>query len=113
MGTPANECVHVFKYYVDFGLFGMLLTMFFFGVGQTWLFGRALSGSHFYIFLFAISLYPLMMIAFDDAYSMILNNLVALIFSVLYFRVIRTIERRRGVNGSAGSFWQRHCSSDL
>jgi oligosaccharide repeat unit polymerase len=104
----------VFKYYyVDFGLFGMLVTMFFFGAGQTWLFGRALTGSHFYIFLFAISLYPLMMIAFDDAYSMILNNLVALVFAVLYFQILRKIPSRKSVKGDQESFGQRHYSSDF
>ena len=80
----------VFKYYyVDFGLSGMLVTMFSIGAGQTWLFQKALTGAHFYIFLFAISLYPLAMVAFDDSYSLILNNLVAVAFAALYFRFLR------------------------
>jgi oligosaccharide repeat unit polymerase len=82
----------VFKYYyVDFGLYGMLLAMFLIGAGQTWLFRQAMTGTHFYLFLFAISLYPLAMVAFDDAYSTILIHAVALVFAVLYFRVLSTI----------------------
>lgn len=82
----------VFKfYYVDFGLAGMLVAMFVIGAGQTWLFRKALTGDHFYIFLFAISLYPLIAIAFDDMYTAFLGYLKHLSFALLYFRVLRTI----------------------
>jgi oligosaccharide repeat unit polymerase len=82
----------VFKfYYVDFGLTGMLVAMFLIGAGQTWLFRKALTGDHFYIFLFAISLFPLVMIAFDDMYTSFLGYLKHLAFALLYFRVLRTI----------------------
>jgi len=82
----------VFKfYYVDFGLGGMLITMFLIGAAQTWLFRKALMGADFYVFLFAISLYPLIMVAFDDEYSLIANHAEGFIFAVLYFGVLRRL----------------------
>jgi oligosaccharide repeat unit polymerase len=82
----------VFKfYYVDFGLGGMLISMFLIGAGQTWLFRQALTGDHFYIFLFAVWLFPLMMVAFDDHYSQIRVLVESLALAGLYFRVLRTI----------------------
>jgi oligosaccharide repeat unit polymerase len=89
--SPTNVYT-VFKfYYVDFGFTGMLIAMLLIGAGQTWLFRRALTGDHLYVFLFAVSLFPLTMVAFDDLYSGIRSYLVALIFAALYFRVLRTI----------------------
>ena len=68
--------------------------MFVIGAGQTWLFRRALMGDHFYIFLFAISLFPLMMVAFEDQYSVGRYYLEVLTFGFLYFRVLRAIPFR-------------------
>lgn len=91
LSTPANVYT-VFKfYYVDFGLVGMLISMFLIGAGQTWLFRRALTGEHLYVFLFAVSLFPLMMVAFDDHYSQIRVLGETLVLAVLYFRVLRAI----------------------
>jgi len=91
--APLDTTVYtVFKfYYVDFGFVGMLVAMFLIGAGQTWLFRKALTGDDFYIFLFAISLFPLMMIAFDDMYTSFLGYLKYLALALLYFRVLRTI----------------------
>jgi len=94
---PTNVFTVFKSYYVDFGLTGMLVSMFVIGAGQTWLFRRALAADHFYIFLFAISLFPLMMIAFDDQYSVGQYYLEVLIFAALYFRVLRTIPFRARV----------------
>jgi hypothetical protein len=69
----------------------MLVAMFLIGAGQSWLYQRAINGIDFYLFLYAISLYPLIMIAFDDEYSLWLNNLVAIVFGLSYFLVLRTI----------------------
>jgi len=94
----------VFKfYYVDFGLAGMLLSMFVIGAGQTWLFRRALTGDHFYIFLFVVSLFPLTMVAFDDQYSLGRYYLGVLVFAALYFRVLRTIPLRARAGGIASA----------
>jgi oligosaccharide repeat unit polymerase len=81
----------VFKfYYVDFGLVGMMISMFLIGAGQTWLFRRALSGDDFYVFLFAVSLFPLALAGFDDKYSTLGYDVKVLVFAVIYFRVLRT-----------------------
>jgi len=94
----------VFKfYYVDFGFGGMLVVMFLIGVGQTWLFRKALAGIDFYVFLFAISLYPLMMVVFDDQYSLISYYVAALIFGAVYFHVLRGISLRARVSSSTPS----------
>jgi oligosaccharide repeat unit polymerase len=76
-------------YYVDFGLAGMLVAVFVIGVGQGWLFRKALSGSHLYIFLFAVSLYPLAMCAFDDQYSLFSNYLKQFVLAICYFTLLR------------------------
>jgi oligosaccharide repeat unit polymerase len=84
----------IFKYYfVDFGTFGMLIAMFVLGAAHTWLFRKALAGSHFFVFLFALSLFPLMMVAFDDQYSWMVNHLQAIAFAVIYFVVLRKAYR--------------------
>jgi oligosaccharide repeat unit polymerase len=84
----------IFKYYfVDFGTFGMLIAMFVLGAAHTWLFRKALAGSHFFVFLFALSLFPLMMVAFDDQYSWMVNHLQAIAFAVIYFGVLRRAYR--------------------
>jgi oligosaccharide repeat unit polymerase len=95
----------VFKfYYLDFGLSGMLVAMFLIGAGQTWLLRKALTGEHLYVFLFAVSLYPLAMVAFDDQYSEIFGYSKQIIFAVVYFVVLRTIplgtRARRFPNGA-------------
>ena len=91
--VPVDTTVYtVFKfYYVDFGLAGMLLAMSLLGAGQAWLFRKALTGDDLYMFLFAISLFPLVMIAFDDMYSSLVGYLKYLIFALLYFRIVRTV----------------------
>jgi oligosaccharide repeat unit polymerase len=78
-------------YYVDFGFVGMLIAMFILGAGQTWLFWRALTGAPFYIFLYAISLYPLCMVAFDDTYTLFLHYFAEFVFALVYFRFLRRI----------------------
>jgi oligosaccharide repeat unit polymerase len=91
--VPVDTTVYtLFKfYYVDFGLAGMLVVMFLLGAGQTWLFHKALTGDDLYIFLFAVSLFPLVMIVFDDMYSSMVGYLKILTFALLYFRVLRTV----------------------
>ena len=102
---PTNVYTIFKSYYVDFGLTGMLIAMFVIGAGQTWLFRRALTGDHFYVFLFAVSLYPLAMAVFDDSYSYIKNDLIALVFAALYFRVLRAIPLEARAGGHRWHFW--------
>ena len=98
VSTPIPTNVFtVFKYfYIDFGLTGMLIIIFLIGIIQTWLFEKALTGEHLYVFLFAVSLYPLLMVGFDDQYWPIRNHIVAVLFGLFYFRVLRTIPVRAG-----------------
>lgn len=77
-------------YYVDFGFAGMFVAFFLIGACQTWLFGRAMARDHCYLFLFAMSLSPLVMIAFDDQYSMFFTYGKQILFAVCYFRILRT-----------------------
>jgi oligosaccharide repeat unit polymerase len=86
---PTNTYTVFKPYYLDFGLAGMLFSMFLLAAVQTWLFRRALAGAPFYVFLFAVSLYPLVLAFFDDAYSSIRGNFEAFIFAVLYFGVLK------------------------
>ncbi|HEY2545234.1 MAG TPA: O-antigen polymerase [Candidatus Acidoferrum sp.] len=91
--VPVNVFTVFRFFYVDFGFAGMLVVLFLIGAGQTWIFRKALIGDHLYIFLFAVSLYPLAMVAFDDQYSQILTLAFwkQPLFAVLYFRVLRAI----------------------
>ena len=100
---PTNVFTVFESYYVDFGFGGMLVAMFLIGAGQTWLFRKALAGIDFYIFLFAISLYPLMMAAFDDQYSLISYYGTALVFGAVYFFVLRGISLQARVRSSTPS----------
>ncbi len=86
---PTNTYTAFKFYYVDFGLTGLLLTMFLIGIIQTWLFKRSMEGDHLYVFLFALSLFPLIMTAFDDQYSLISKYAKDLIFALIYFRALR------------------------
>lgn len=86
---PANVYTALKFYYVDFGLSGMLVAMFLIGASQTWLFRRALAGEHFYIFLFALSFFPLLMVAFDDQYSLVFTAPSVYLFSIAYFQILR------------------------
>lgn len=93
----------VFKaFYFDFGVVGLLIIMFLLGIGHTWLFWKALKGVPFYVFLYAMSLYPLIMIAFDETYSLFAHYLAEIAFAVLYFKVLRKapVVTRKRVNTS-------------
>lgn len=88
---PTNALTMLKTYYVDFSLGGMLVVMFLIGFGQTWLFRNALAGKDFYIFLSGVFLYPLLMVAFDDQYSLLSYYAAALVFGAAYFFVLRGI----------------------
>jgi oligosaccharide repeat unit polymerase len=89
----ANVYTVLYPYYLDYGIAGMVLAMFLFGAGQSWLFWRAMKGAPFYIFLYAISLYPLSMVAFDNTYTLFAHYLVEFLFVVVYCKVLRRIPR--------------------
>jgi oligosaccharide repeat unit polymerase len=98
---PTNVYTAFEPYYADYGLVGMLVAMFVIGVGQTWLFWKAQAGRHLYIFLFAISLYPLVMVAFDDQYSLMNYYALATVFGAVYFRISGGVSLRERVGSSA------------
>jgi oligosaccharide repeat unit polymerase len=86
------------RYYIDYGFTGMLIAMFLFGVGQTWLFWKGVNGDPFYLFLFAITLYPLSMIAFDDTYTLFGHYFAELVFAIVYFRLLCKVPTARALD---------------
>jgi oligosaccharide repeat unit polymerase len=80
----------VFKaLYFDFGTFGLLIIMFLLGIVHTWLFWKAVKGIPLFIFLYAMSLYPLSMVPFDETYSLLGHYLAEIVFAILYFKILR------------------------
>ena len=78
-------------YYVDFGLAGMLLVIGIIGFVQTYLFARARGGHAVFMFLFAVSMYPLLTSFVDDQYFQFIFHLKTIVFGVFYFLVLRRL----------------------
>lgn len=91
--VPFNINVYtVYKfYYVDFGLAGMLLVVGIIGFVQTYLFARARGGHAVFMFLFAVSMYPLLTSFVDDQYFQFIFHLKTVVFGVFYFLVLRRL----------------------
>jgi oligosaccharide repeat unit polymerase len=79
----------VYKFYLtDFGIWGCLICIFIIGLLQSALYRKAQSGSKIGLFLFSLSLYPLIMVIFDDLYFVTIGfYLRAFVFAVLYMNV--------------------------
>jgi oligosaccharide repeat unit polymerase len=60
-------------YYADFGLAGALGAMFVLGAAHGLIYRRARSGDHFFIAIYALSLYPLLMQFFQDQYFSLMS----------------------------------------
>lgn len=84
---PANVYTG-FKYYVtDFGFAGCILAVGFIAFVQTLLYRKARTGSAVGLYLFAFSVFPLVMFIFDDVYSATGEILNAVLFIALYMIV--------------------------
>ena len=76
----------VFKFYfLEVGIGGTLLFMFIFGALQTLLYLKAKEGSRFAMYLFAFSIYSVLMVIFDDSYYALGVYVRAFAFGYVYF----------------------------
>lgn len=98
---PTNVYTGYKFYFTDFGIWGCLIAVALIGFLQTFLYRRALAGSEFSLYLFAITAYPLVMFVFDDLYSEFGQLLIAIVFGCLYMLA-------RNIRLLPSSFWERH-----
>jgi oligosaccharide repeat unit polymerase len=92
----------VFKfYYLELGIIGALVLLFFVGLLHSLLYLKAKQGGRFSTYLFAFSIYSVLVVIFDDAYSDIATYLRAFTIGLLYFlmgsitlRLLPTIKAR-------------------
>jgi oligosaccharide repeat unit polymerase len=93
----------VFKFYfLELGVSGTMLLMLFVGFVHSLLYLKARQGGRFSTYLFAFSIYPVLMVIFDDHYYTISGYLRAIAFGVLYFaagtipfRLLPAMRKRR------------------
>jgi oligosaccharide repeat unit polymerase len=86
---PTNVYTVYKFYFTDFGLYGTLAVITLIGFGHTLLYRKARSTSKLGLYMFALTMYPLIMVIFDDWYVAFGNYCVALICGIVYFRVGR------------------------
>jgi oligosaccharide repeat unit polymerase len=68
----------------DFGLYGMLCAMVIIGFLHALLYLKARAGSEFCIYLYSLSLYSVIMVTFDDQYSMLGFYVDTALFGAIY-----------------------------
>ncbi len=82
---PSNVYTVYKFYFTDFGIYGCLFCILLIGFLQSYLYRKARAGSELCLFLFALSMYPLLMVIFDDLYFASTGFYVrAAIFFLLY-----------------------------
>jgi oligosaccharide repeat unit polymerase len=91
MDFPTNVYTVYKFYYTDFGIAGVLIAITLIGFFQTILYRKACTKSIFGIYLFALSMYPLIMSFFDDqyyysAFGVTINNFL---FGLIYLLLSR------------------------
>ena len=75
----------VYKFYItDFGIYGALGIIAIIGLLHTLLYLKARTGSELGIYFFALTIYPAVMVIFDDQYSAFGSYLDILLFGMLY-----------------------------
>jgi oligosaccharide repeat unit polymerase len=107
---PANVYT-VFKFYfIELGTVGTLVLLLFVGLLHSLLYLKARQGGRFSTYLFAYSMFPVLMVIFDDHYNKIGNYLYAFAFGLLYFavgsvpfRLFPALKARRQLNRSLPS----------
>ena len=78
----------VFKfYYLELGIIGMLVLLLFIGLLHSLLYLKARQGGRFSMYLFAFSMYSVLMVIYDDSYFDIATLLRAFAIGLLYFLV--------------------------
>lgn len=78
----------VFKFYfLELGVFGALILLFFIGLLHSLLYLKARQGGRFSTYLFAFSVYAVLVVTFDDAYFSTGAYLRAIAFGLLYFSI--------------------------
>jgi oligosaccharide repeat unit polymerase len=81
---PVNVYTMYKDYVIDFGIPGTLVTVGIIGFLHTLLYRKALTGSFLGNFLFALSMFPVIMAIFTDQYSSLGNYTNALLFASIY-----------------------------
>jgi oligosaccharide repeat unit polymerase len=74
-------------YFLELGIIGTLVLLLFIGLLHSLLYLKARQGGSFSIYLFAYSIYPVLMVFFVDCYNNIPGYLFAIAFGVLYFSI--------------------------
>jgi oligosaccharide repeat unit polymerase len=82
---PTNVYTGYKFFYTDFGFIGCLFIVGIIGVFHALLYRKATTGSKFGLYLFAYSVFPVLMFVFDDRYSAIGENINAFTLGALYF----------------------------
>lgn len=78
----------VFKFYfVELNIVGTLVLMLFIGLLHSLLYLKARQGGKFSTYLFAYSMYPILMVIFDDQYYQLGMYLIASVYGLLYFLI--------------------------
>ncbi len=85
----ANVYTAYEPFITDFGLYGALGIFSFIGFMHTLLFRRAKLGGRFAQFMFALSVYPIIMVVFDDVYTAFLLYIEGMLFAMLYLTIRR------------------------
>jgi oligosaccharide repeat unit polymerase len=89
---PTNVYTIYQPYYRDFGLFGVLGIQFIFGIWHGFLYKKATIGKPYYIFLYALFLYPLSMQFFADQYLSLLSMWIQyMLLSFIIFHSIKLL----------------------
>jgi oligosaccharide repeat unit polymerase len=84
---PVNTYTGYKFYFTDFGFWPAVLMTFLIAFLQTCLYRKARSGSELGLFLYAFSVFPLVMFIFDDIYSSFGEVLNALLFAMIFMAV--------------------------
>ena len=104
---PTNVYTVLKFFYLDFGMWGLFGVMFGIGLIQTYIYYRAVDRDPLYIVFYAVLIYPLIIIFFDDYYGQIIGYAKIYILLLLYFRLLRIIESR----GKAKGLKRRICQN--
>lgn len=77
---------------VDFGVTSSLVIVGIIGFLQTVLYRRAVTGERFFQYFYALTLFPLVMVIFDDHYYDLWAYISPLIFYLLYYIMIKGVK---------------------
>jgi oligosaccharide repeat unit polymerase len=95
---PTNVYTMYKFYYLELGFIGTLVFLFVFGFLHSLLYLKARQGGRFSTYLYAYSIFPLLMVIFADQYYLISVYLRAATFGILYF-TIGSVPFRLSVTG--------------